>query len=74
VWRTACTGGSDVTFNEDASRIRSGYAPANMGLLRRLSVNLLKREPSKMSLAMKRYKAGMDNDFLLKILAASSPT
>lgn len=64
----------DVTFNEDASRIRQGYAPENIGLLRRLSVNLLKREPSKLSLAMKRYKAGMDNDFLLNILAASAPT
>jgi predicted transposase YbfD/YdcC len=63
----------DVTFNEDASRVRSGYAPQNLGLLRRLSVNLLKREPSKLSLKMKRYKAGMDNDFLLKILAASIP-
>lgn len=64
----------DVTFNEDASRIRKGNAPENLGLLRRLSVNLLKREPSKLSLLMKRYKAGMDNDFLLKILAASAPT
>ncbi len=62
----------DLTFNEDASRIRQGYAPENLGLLRRLSVNLLKREPSKQSLKMKRYKAGMDNNFLIKILAASA--
>jgi len=63
----------DVTFNEDASRIRQGYAAENMALLRRLSVSLLKREPSKMSLNMKRYTAALDNDFLLKILAASAP-
>ena len=62
----------DVTFNEDASRVRQGHAAENFGLLRRLSVNLLKREPSKQSLKMKRYKAGMDNNFLLKILAASA--
>jgi predicted transposase YbfD/YdcC len=61
----------DVTFNEDASRIRQGYASQNMALLRRLCVSLLKREPSKMSLAMKRYTAALDNDFLLRILAAS---
>ncbi len=62
----------DVTFNEDASRIRQGYAAENLGLLRRLSVNLLKREPSRQSLKMKRYKASMDNRFLMKILAASA--
>ena len=62
----------DVTFNEDASRIRLGYGAENLGLLRRLSVNLLKREPSKMSLKMKRYKAGLNNDFMMKILAASA--
>lgn len=62
----------DVTFNEDASRIRQGHAAENMALLRRLSVSLLKREPSKMSLKMKRYTAALDNNFLLKILAASA--
>lgn len=62
----------DVTFNEDASRVRQGYAAENLGLLRRLSVNLLKREPSKLSLKMKRYKAGMDKNFLMQILAASA--
>ena len=45
----------DVTFNEDASRIRQGDAAPNLGLIRRLSVSLLKREPSKLSLKMKRY-------------------
>lgn len=63
----------DVTFNEDASRIRQGNAAENMALLRRLSVSLLKREPSRMSLKMKRYTAALDNGFLLKILAASAP-
>jgi len=31
----------DVTFKEDACRIRLGYGAENLGLLRRLSVNLL---------------------------------
>jgi predicted transposase YbfD/YdcC len=62
----------DVTFNEDASRVRQGYAAENLGLLRRLSVNLLKRETSKLSLKMKRYRAGMDKNFLMQILAASA--
>lgn len=62
----------DVTFNEDSSRIRQGHAAQNLNLVCRLSVNLLKRESSKASLKMKRYKAGLDNDFLMKILAAST--
>jgi hypothetical protein len=36
------------------------------------SVNLLKREQSRLSLKMKRFKAGMSNDFLLQILEASA--
>jgi predicted transposase YbfD/YdcC len=62
----------DVTFNEDASRIRQGYAVENLGLLRRLSVNLLKREQSRLSLKMKRFQAGISIDFLLQILEASA--
>jgi len=64
----------DVTFREDASRIRKGHAAENFALLRRLSVNLLKHEKTfKGSLRMKRYKAALDNNYLLKILAASRP-
>ena len=58
----------DVTFKEDASRIRTGHAPENMGLLRRLCLNLLKRDPSKQSLRMKRYRASMDDEYALELL------
>ena len=58
----------DVTFGEDHSRLRTGHAPENLGLLRRLSLNLLKQEPSRQSIAMKRYRAAMDNNFVLKVL------
>ena len=63
----------DVIFQEDASRIRKDHAPRNMSLLRRLALNLLRQEPSKGSLAMKRYRAGLDNQFLLQILNANLP-
>ncbi|WP_293036935.1 hypothetical protein [Moorena sp. SIO1F2] len=49
-----------------------GYAAQNLGLLRRLSVSLLKQVPSKQSLKMKRYRAGMDNNSVMEILAASA--
>lgn len=59
----------DVTFKEDSSRIRQGHGPENMGLIRRLCINLLKRDPSKKSIAMKRYTAALDNDYAFKILS-----
>jgi predicted transposase YbfD/YdcC len=63
----------DVVFNEDTSRIRTDHAPRNMSLLRRLALNFLRQEPSKGSLAMKRYRAGLDDQFMLQILKANIP-
>ena len=59
----------DVTFQEDSSRIRRGHGPENMGLIRRLCINLLKRDTSKKSIAMKRYSAALNNDYALKVLS-----
>ncbi|MEM9507600.1 MAG: ISAs1 family transposase [Cyanobacteria bacterium P01_E01_bin.35] len=62
----------DVVFNEDSSRIRQDNGARNLSILRRLALNLLRQDPSKGSLKMKRYKAGLDDGFLLQILAHSS--
>ena len=64
----------DVVFAEDACRIRKEHAPRNISVLHRLALNLLRQEPSKASLSMKRYRAGLDDQFMLKILAASIPS
>jgi predicted transposase YbfD/YdcC len=61
----------DVVFNEDACRIRKDHAPRNFSLLRRLALNLLRQEPSKASLNMKRYRAGLDDQFMLRILSSA---
>lgn len=59
----------DVTFCEDKSRIRKQNSPENFALLRRLAINLLKQEKtSQQSLKMKRYRAAMDNNYLVQIL------
>lgn len=62
----------DVVFAEDNCRLRKDNAPRNMTILRRLALNLLRQDTSKGSLKMKRYQAGLDNNFLLQILANSS--
>lgn len=62
----------DVTFSEDKSRIRKENAPENFALLRRLALNILKQDMGdKRSIKRKRYLAGLDNDYLLKILTSA---
>lgn len=61
----------DVTFSEDASRIRTGNAALNFALLRRIALNQLQRENNlKSSIRMKRYRAAMDNQYAIKVLLA----
>jgi predicted transposase YbfD/YdcC len=58
----------DVSFREDESRTRAGHAAANLGMLRRVAVSLLKRAGTKGSIKTRRMKAGWDDDYLLKVL------
>lgn len=64
----------DVTFNEDACRVRTGHAPQNLSLLRRMALNALNLEQSfKRSNRQKSNRAAMDNNYMLTILAACLP-
>jgi predicted transposase YbfD/YdcC len=58
----------DVAFREDESRTRSGHAGANLGLLRRVAVCLLKRAGEKGSMETRRLRAAWDQDYLLQVL------
>ena len=59
----------DVTFREDQCRVRKDHAPQNLGTLRNISHNLLKRETSlKVGIQGKRLQAGWKEDYLLKVL------
>lgn len=59
----------DVTFGEDASRIRNRHGSENFALLRRLALGLLKRHPGKGSIRSKRYQAALDITFLEEVLS-----
>jgi hypothetical protein len=60
----------DVSFGEDACRIRKDHAPQNMSLLRHMALNLLGQDKStKIGIKAKRKKAGWDDAYLVKILA-----
>jgi predicted transposase YbfD/YdcC len=59
----------DVTFTEDASRIRQRHAPQTSAMLRRLAVSILSSDTSlKDSLRGKRYRACLSSDVLERVL------
>ena len=60
----------DVTFSEDASRIRKENGPAMMTSIRHLCINLFEREGSKLSLPKKQNKAAWDDTYRAKVLFA----
>lgn len=65
----------DVTFGEDASRIRTAHSPQNMALLKRLAISVLNQETSKKrSIRQKAKRASMSPDYMLEVLAAAVPT
>ena len=59
----------DVSFREDACKVRRDEGPVNLACLRRLALTQLKRETSlKASLKSKRCRAGWDPAYMLKVL------
>ncbi len=57
-----------VAFREDESRTRDAKAGANLALLRRVAVSLLKRADAKGSIHTRRLKAAWDDAFLQRVL------
>jgi predicted transposase YbfD/YdcC len=59
----------DVTFREDESRVRVGHAAENLGVVRRIALNLIRLDRStKGSINIKRHRAGWNHAYLLHLL------
>jgi predicted transposase YbfD/YdcC len=59
----------DMTFREDTLRNRIGHSAQNLSRIRRLALNLLRREKSCLAGAKgKRLKAAMETDYLLQVI------
>jgi predicted transposase YbfD/YdcC len=58
----------DVLMAEDQTRNRKSNGPANLAVLRRLSLNVLRSEPTKIPLSHKRLKARWASQQLLSLL------
>lgn len=60
----------DVTYKEDACRVRKGHAASNLSTLRKWTLNLFKNSPGKASIRSKQKKAAWSHDYLLRVLTS----
>jgi len=59
----------DMAFREDESRMRVGHGDENLAVMRRMALNLLKRDQRvKVGIHSKRLKAGRNDRYLLQLL------
>lgn len=59
----------DVAFQEDKLRAKAGNIAENLAIIRHMTVNLLKADKSsKTSIAKKRFKAALNENYLLNLL------
>lgn len=59
----------DVTLRQDAHRLRDQRAAENVALVRKMALNLLRADPSRGSLKIKRKRLGWNDDYLEALLA-----
>jgi predicted transposase YbfD/YdcC len=62
----------DVTFREDNNREQGRNGAANLALVRKLALTLLKQHSSKESIACKRLHAALNVDFLQEVVEQSA--
>ena len=62
----------DVSFAEDDNRVTKRNGAENLALLRRLALMMLKRHPSKQSIACKQWHAALNPRFLEEVLVANA--
>ena len=59
-----------VSYQEDKCRVRQGHADANLAIIRRLTLNMLKaNKTEKLGIKTKRLLAGWDMDYCEVVLA-----
>ena len=54
----------DVVFHDDLARLRTGYGPENMAIVKHMAINLARQAPPTTSLKNRRKLAGWDLSYL----------
>ena len=58
----------DMVFREDEQRKRNNRSAENFAIVRKITLNLLKKDKGKGSLVTKRLRAAWDKKYLIKLL------
>lgn len=61
----------DIVFRDDECRVRKRHGPANFVTLKHITHNMLKSLPGKMSMRVRRKRAGWDEGFLTAAIGAA---
>jgi predicted transposase YbfD/YdcC len=62
----------DVAFDEDSRRIRGERSAENFALISRIALMMLKRSPERLSVNLKRKRAGWSHDYMRRLLVGAA--
>ncbi len=63
----------DVIFHDDLARLRSGFGPENMAVVKHMAMNLLRSQKDRHSLKSRRKLACLNEDYLHALVAQKPP-
>jgi predicted transposase YbfD/YdcC len=61
----------DVVFHDDLARLRTGYGPQNMAVIKHTALNMLSSAKPTISLKNRRKRAGWNPDYLAALLTGA---
>jgi predicted transposase YbfD/YdcC len=62
----------DVVFHDDLARLRTGYGPHNMAVVKHIAMNLVRNPKDKHSLKVRRKLANLNPDYLESLIRQKS--
>jgi predicted transposase YbfD/YdcC len=62
----------DVVFHDDLARLRTGFGPQNMAIVKHMAMNMVRAANDKHSLKVRRKKANLNDNFLEALITQSS--